>query len=952
LYSAEKASSGPPPDTGKVVRIAVGAIIGIIILALAGNQAVELSMNVTEFDKIFTQPLYYSVISGVALAAIALVRVNIVQRSSILWFFIKTAINLLNRSPNDQPTQTVPNFQQSKISVPQFVIWQITKVLLFGAFFANIMFGFALMYVVDGNSLGIENVQAIFSLPFITPPDNPSFATENVVPMIPALLVLVPPLLGAIGLRLILYIGVHSIIKVITSYLHDSVDGKPRYLNYLSTIEAIIGIGIVWAGFNMFFTDVIDYNTRYAIAGTLIVGFALIAFSVYDRFRAKVLTHMFKKDVYIRVITIIVIALIVGISMSVNNSVADAKKIEYLGPYTAQQIGVNRYLAELDDITKTTHEVEIPTVNPNNIKNYISDNDDVLSKIRVWDWNAAFAKLKPEIGLIPYVDFEDNDILRFNDKLYWTASMKPVLPSSVSLENQWYNEHLVYTHVPEGFLTLEATDGQIVDSSELFQQRAIYYGEGGLLDETWSGYPVNRETSAELNSASYSGLGGVDVPPPLSWIFEANFMISYPGESVHIMRYKDVTERMEVLYPYFLYNLFGKELDSLPVTDGKNTYWLVPLIVGFNTGDVPYTHGNPYLRLAGYALVDSYDGTIQLIAHGDDFFAKMLESQYADQMIEAPAWLEEQIRYPDELFNWKTSMYNIYHVTDVETFIQANEFYEIPRGLETYFVQAKPPGFEETEFIGLLSLELRGSQGRNLAGFMVVENDMANLGKMSFYEVPLDSETKFLGPTSVREALDRDPDFAQLKTLLRNPRIGDNILYQVGQHDIYFIPVYTAGAGGVVAQLGTIAAVGAAFTGDYYVGLGDTQEEAFEAYLQKLSGIVPSQSYTNGDDGQVSLVRDERIDKVMEIFEEKQLNVTVPTSIQIPLSFNEGKIVFYSESDLEDTTNLINEFLNKFASDSSTRVFNWEEDDTLFFGTVKLVDGIPEMHYIEIQIGK
>ena len=954
MYSAEKASSGPPPDTGKVVRFAVGAIIGIIILALAGNQAVELLMNVTEFDKIFTQPLYYSLISGIALAAIALVRVNIVQRSSILWFFIKVVINFINRSPNEEPTQSIPNFHEAKVSVPHFVIWQITKVLLFGAFFANIMFGFALMYVVDGNSLGIENVTTIFSLPFITPPNDPSFATEHVVPMIPALLVLVPPLLAAIGLRLILYIGVHSIIKVITTYIHDTIDGKPRYLNYLSTIEAIVGIGIVWAGFNMFFTDVIDYNTRYAIAGTLLVGFAAIAFSIYDRIRAKVLTHMFKKDVYIRVITIIAIALIVGVAMSVNNSVADAKKIEYLGPYTAQQIGVNRHLAELDQITKTTHEVDIPVVNPNNIKNYITENDDVLSKIRVWDWNAAFAKLKPEIGLIPYVDFEDNDILRFNDKLYWTASMKPVLPSSVSLENQWYNEHLVYTHVPEGFLTLEATDGQIVDSSELFNQRAIYYGEGGLLSETWSGYPVNRETSGtqELNSASYSGLGGVDVPPPLSWIFEANFMISYPGESVHIMRYKDVTERMEVLYPYFLYNLFGKELDSLPVTDGKNTYWLVPLIVGFNTGDVPYTHGNPYLRLAGYALVDSYDGTIQLISHGDDFFAEMLASQYSDQMIEAPAWLEEQIRYPDELFNWKTSMYNIYHVTDVETFIQANEFYEIPRGLETYFVQAKPPGFEETEFIGLLSLELRGSQGRNLAGFMVVENDLSNLGKLQFYEVPLDSDTKFLGPTSVREALDRDPDFAQLKTLLRNPRIGDNILYQVGGHDIYFIPVYTAGAGGVVAQLGTIAAVGAAFTGDYYVGLGDTQEEAFEAYLQKLSGIIPVQSSTNGGDGQVSLVRDDRITKVMAIFEEKQLNVTVPTSIQIPLSFNEGEIVFYSESDLEDTTNLINEFLNEFASVSGTRVFNWEEDDTLFFGTIKLVDGIPEMHYIEIQIGK
>ena len=949
MYSAEKQDdSAPPPDAGKLIRIGIVAIIGVIFFALAGNQAVILSMNITEFADTFTKPLMFSLIGGLVLAGIALIRVNVAKRSSIFWFFIKAVINFMNRNPQGAASDTIPNYNEHKISGVHFVIWQITKVLLFGAFFANLMFGFGLLYLMEGNDLGLENIQAIFSLPFVTPPEDPSYAMDNVTPMIPGLLIIVPPILGAIGLRLILYVGFHSIIKVITSYIHDTTDGKPRYLNYLSTIEGIIGIGILWAAFNMFFTDTIDYNTRYAIGGTFVVGFALIAFAIFDRMRAKVLTHMFKRDVYIRIITIIAIALVVGIAMGVNNSVADAKKIEYLGPYTAQQIGVNRYLGELDMIIENTHEVSIPSVNPNIIDQYVKDNDDVLSKIRVWDWNAAFAKLKPEIGLIPYVDFEDNDILRFDDKLYWTASMKPVLPSSVSLENQWYNEHLVYTHVPDGFLTLEATEGQIVDSSELFAQRAIYYGEGGLLDETWSGYPVNRVESAELAGAKYDGTGGVDVPPPLSWIFEANFLLSYPGESVHILRYKDVNERMQVLYPYFLYNLFGKELDSYPVTDGTNTYWLVPLIVGFDTRDIPYTAGNPYLRLAGYGLVDTYNGDISLIKYGDDFFSEMMMNQYADDIIETPSWLEEQIRYPEELFNWKTEMYNIYHVTDVETFIQANEFYEIPRGLDTYYVEAKPPGFEEPEFVGLLSLELRGSQGRNLAGYMVVENDLSNLGKMQFYEVPLDSETKLLGPTSVREALDRDPDFAQLKTLLRNPRIGDNILYRVGEHDTYFIPVYTAGAGGVVAQLGTIAAVGAGFTGEYYVGLGETQEQAFEAYLQKLSGIIPTSR--NGE-GVIQLDKDERIAKVMAIFDEKDLVLTKPTSIQIPISFLEGEIVFYTEADLEDTEKVITDFVQSNLG-SSSRVLMWEEESVIYLGTVQIVDGVAELHYISIQVGK
>ena len=43
---------------------------------------------------------------------------------------------------------------------------------------------------------------------------------------------------------------------------------------------------------------------------------------------------------------------------------------------------------------------------------------------------------------------------------------------------------------------------------------------------------------------------------------------------------------METLYPYFLYDLFGRELDSLPVTDGTNSYWLIPLIIGFDTEEM------------------------------------------------------------------------------------------------------------------------------------------------------------------------------------------------------------------------------------------------------------------------------------------------------------------------------------------------------------------------------
>lgn len=949
LYSAASEKKTPPTDAGKYIRLGVVAIIVIAIVVMAGNQTVILSMNFTEFGDQFTKPLYYSLVSSLILSAIALVRVNIVSRSSIFWYAIKTAIGVVAQGPQQSIANNIPSYRDFKLSTLQFVVWQITKILLFGAFFVNTLFGFAAVSFIDGNSLGVENLPSLFSLPFVTPDTNLNYAMEKVVPMIPALIILIPSVLAAIALRLVLYVGIHKILDVITLFIQDTREGKPRYLNYVSIIESIFGIGIIWVGFNLFFTDSLDYNSRYVIGGTLVVGFAFLAFSFADRIRSRVLTHMFKRDVYIRIFTILVMVIIVIAIISVNNSIADSRKIEYLGPYTAQQIGVNRFLGELDKIQEIDYEVILPNISPNNIKNYVVQNSDILDVIRIWDLQAAAAKLKPEIGLIPYVDFQDQDILRFDNKLYWTASMKPVLPPTVAAENRWYNEHLVYTHVPNGFLTLDATGGQIVDSSEIFNQREIYYGEGGLFEDNWSAYPLSRgDVSAELGGVFYDGDGGIDVSPPLSWTFEPNFLLSYPTDSIHIMRFKDIHERMEILYPYFLYDLFGKELDSLPVTDGENTYWLVPLIIGFDTSGVPWSVGNPYLRLVGFALIDTQDGNIQLMQTGDDFFTEMFLEQYSERFIPIPDWLEEQTRYPSELFSWKTEMYNIYHVTDVETFIQANEFYEIPVGLDTYYIQSKPPEFENTEFIGLLSLELRGSQGRNLAGYMIVENDLSNLGNLQFYEVPLNSTNKLIGPTAVREALDRDPDFAQLKTLLRNPRIGDNILYRVGEHDVYFIPVYTAGAGGVVAQLGTIAAVGAAFTGEYYVGLGSTQEEAFEAYLQKVSGVIDIKS---GLGEIIELERQDRIDIIKSTLENEGLEILEPTTIQVPLSFNEGEIFFFTEKDREDTEVLLLEFIDDFVKPRSERVFLWEEENQFNIGTIVVRDGIAEMHYISIEVG-
>ncbi len=913
---------------------------------MASNQAVILYMNVKEYGTLFTKPLYFSLLSAIVLASISLIRVNIKNRSSLAWYGLHAALTFFKRGGNYSVADSIPSFKDYKLSIPNFIIWQVTKVILFGAFFTNLMFGFGLAYIIDGHDLEIKSVWRIFSLPFTSTPADPSYAMTNVIPMIPSLTILVPPILAVIGLRLVLYVGLHNIIGIIISYIQDTSKGKPKFLSYVSTVEGIIGVGIIWAGINMFFTDQIDYNTKYAIGGTLAAGFALVGFYFIDKIKSKVIIHPSKRDIYVRILTLVTIAIIAGSIMAVNNSIADARKIEYLGPYKAQQIGVNRELAQLDQISIVPHEVRLNPISPDNIPDYVSQNDDLLNKVRVWDLDAADAKLRPEIGLIPYVDFENTDILRFNDTLYWTASIKPVLPPSVSAGDVWYNEHLVYTHVDNGFLTLNAHDGTIVDSSTLFKQRLIYYGEGGLFSQTWAAYPANRQTSAELNNASYHGNGGIDVNPPISQIFEPNFFLSYPTEPIHIIRYRDIHDRMQLLYPYFQYDLFGKQVSVLPVTDGQKTYWLVPLIVGFDTKNVPWSVSNPYLRLVGYGLIDIYNGNVTLIKTGNDFFTDMFVSQYGDKFIDMPPWLSKQLRYPEELFNWKIGMFNIYHVTDTSTFIQAKNFYEVPDGLGTYYIEAQPQGFTKPTYIGLLSLELQGSAGRNLAGFMIVQNDLPNLGKMQFYQVPLESKTKLLGPSAVREALARDPDFAQLQTLLRSPRVGDNILYRIGDQDVYFIPVYTAGSGGVVTQLGTIAAVGGAFDGEYFVGMGNTPQQAFAAYMAKISGVSPS-NVTSA----LQLDETSRLSTIKSILSDQKVIVITPTSVQFPLTFEEGKISFTQQSDLANTKNLILKFIKTFVQPNGDRIIFLQENATVKLGSIIIVNNVPELHYINIGVG-
>lgn len=961
-YNEDKA---PRADVGRIVRIAIFAAIGVIIFGIVANQSVNLLMNTEEFGNVFTKSLYYSTLSGVILSAISFVRVNFKSRHSVVWYGIRNLMNLLKRSDFASPTKAL-RYSEFQMSYGSFALWQLMKILLFAPLFSSIIFGMAAEYVMQGKELGLDALGNIFAIPFEDISTDQTYAQEKLIPMVPALTLLIPALLAAVGVRLLMYVGVSGTVNIVSQYAVDSKESKPKFLSYISTMELIAGAVITWIGFDMFFSGKIDYNTRYAISGALTLGAALFVYGFVDRQHAKVIIYPDKKRIYSRLFTVAVVVGLAGSIIVVNNSIAGTMKTELSEPYIAQQIEVNRYMYGLDQVQIVNYNIAQPAIQSSDIRTVVDQNADILNNVRLWDEKNAKEKLAQEISQRSDLRYSDFDLLRFGGSTYWAGSTVPVIPTNVAPSDEWSSNHMVYTHSNSGVKMLDADIGGIVDNSQFFEQRRIYYGESdnGLFSTYWSAYPVDRKDSREIGGYMYNGTGGIDVAPPLSWMFEPNFMVSYSVTPMHIMRYKDIHDRMELLYPQFVYefsigststNPQFKDVDAFAVTDGTNTYWLMPLIVAINTSNVPWSSPPSFtLQHVGYSFIDAYDGTVRIIVTGDDFFSEIFLDQYKDigATRDIPAWLADQIKYPEEMFIWQASKFNNYHVTDPKEYIEAN-FYKVAddpanEGPIPTYAFAKPQGFESPEFLGIQSFQLKNSESDNIVGFIAAQNDPENIGRMTFYSLPADSPAKLISVEGAQKELRKDPAYEKIKDTKfgnTNPPLGESHLQKVGNYEVYFIPIFTSTGS---KQVGTVGAVGAASsTGAYHVGFGDTPALAFENYLQKLSGTAPP---AQPSDNHPAPDRQVRIQNLEKVFTNAGLQLVKPSVVSAPVRFEEGKATYGTDAERAQAETAVRSFIENSVRDSE-RIFEWHDGTKVNFGVLRTVDGIVESHYIAIEVG-
>ena len=531
-------------------------------------------------------------------------------------------------------------------------------------------------------------------------------------------------------------------------------------------------------------------------------------------------------------------------------------------PYIQNNIDMTRLGFDLSGWTSTPYQ---PGTSISQTS--LATEQSTVQNLRLWDYRPLKPTLENMQLLRTYYSFGDVDTDRyvFTDAASCAPNPAPCVrqvmlagreldPSKVANLNNgnssWVNQHLVYTHgiglamLPVNEVVRSST-GQSANPLLVIQnvppvsspgapavtQPRIYFGTqtsdyvivGGGTQEF--DYPSATTTGDAYNS--WSGTTGIRLDTPLTKLLFAarfgdlNLLISsqVSGNSQLLMR-RSIQERVQQIAPYLRYD---KDPYLVVTASGKLVYVLdaftttdsFPDANDFNPGSDSAASGlagDPfnYIRNSVKVVMDAYDGTTTFyVADPNDPIIRAWEGVFPTvyhPLTEMSADLRAHLRYPEDLFNAQTSVFEKYHVTDPGVFYQGNDVWQVARnsgtgstggpqelGLEAYYVEMQAPGQTSASNAEFLLLQPMVPSGRpNMISWVAAHNDPATYGKVSVYDFPRDST--IYGPAQMSALILQNPVISQQVTLWSQQGstvIMGNLLV-VPLHDsiLYVQPVY------------------------------------------------------------------------------------------------------------------------------------------------------------------
>lgn len=487
---------------------------------------------------------------------------------------------------------------------------------------------------------------------------------------------------------------------------------------------------------------------------------------------------------------------------------------------------------------------------------------ETIRNIRLWDPAFAPQTYQKLQEIRSYYSFPANDLSidRYTLAGQVTQTLLAVreLNTSDLPQQTWVTQHLQYTHgygailSPANAVTTEGNP--VFDISNIppvssagaptITQPDVYFGLGvdGFVVANTKTPEVDYQTSSGSNvTSSYTGSGGVQLSNLLR---RAAFALRFGDLNTLISG--QITTKSRVLFVRDIQQEVAKaapflQLDSDPyaaVINGQ-IEWIQDAYT--STRYYPYSQladestlpGNSglniplnYVRNSVKVEINAFSGQMTFyVMDPSDPIIRSYEKAFPKLFTPAskmPMSLREHLRYPEDLFSIQTSMYNRYHITNVNAFYNAADAWNIAQSagegsptasLETVTTNAEGipistseqrmapqyllmrlPGQTKASFVLLQGFVFasQGDKQQNLAALMVVGCDPDDYGQLDVYEMPPGETVD--GPALVSAQIAADPTISPEISLLdqhgSDVEYGNLLVIPVQSSLVYVRPVY------------------------------------------------------------------------------------------------------------------------------------------------------------------
>ncbi|MBK8459683.1 MAG: UPF0182 family protein [Micropruina sp.] len=468
-------------------------------------------------------------------------------------------------------------------------------------------------------------------------------------------------------------------------------------------------------------------------------------------------------------------------------------------------------------------------------------------------------------------------------------------------DQNWNNIHTVYTHgyglvmaygnrrqgsgEPEWIVRDIPPTGQLGD-----HESRIYFGEEStnfaVVGRPEGQAPIELDTpgggeGGRERTNVYTGKGGVPIGDMFTRalyatrFMDVNLVLSDRVNSASKLLYdRTPKERVQQVAPWLTVdsNVYPAIVDGRAVwiVDAYTTSHTYPnsQLVSLRSatadtqsrvlGSQVDTNIN-YIRNSVKAVVDAYDGTVDLFAWDEsDPILQAYSRAFPDTLKPRSAItpdLLSHLRYPEDLFKVQREILGRYHMTNPNTWYAQSDLWTVPNDpVKTsaeakeppYYLSIKWPGDAAPVFSQTTVFVPRGRS--NLASYLsvVAEATSPDYGKLRVLKMS-DSQ-QIDGPGQTFNAINSDPKVAEMLRPFLNQgssaaTYGNLLTLPMGNGLLYVAPVYTMRQltnGSYPALRFVVVRFGE------YVGIGETLQEALDSVFDGNAGAETGENEPTG----------------------------------------------------------------------------------------------------------